>query len=91
MKILNNAFKPMRFTLLFTLVFVSLFSFISKAQQARNPIIFADVPDISVIRVGKMYYMSSTTMHMSPGLPIMKSTDLINWHLEVMLMMFWLM
>ena len=25
--------------------------------------------------------MSSTTMHMSPGVPIMKSTDLVNWHL----------
>src|SRR5690625_2942480 len=25
--------------------------------------------------------MSSTTMHMSPGLPIMKSTDLVNWEL----------
>jgi len=23
--------------------------------------------------------MSSTTMHMSPGVPIMKSTDLVNW------------
>lgn len=49
------------------------------AQTATNPIIYADVPDISIIRVGKNYYMSSTTMHMSPGLPIMKSTDLINW------------
>jgi beta-xylosidase len=25
--------------------------------------------------------MSSTTMHMSPGVPIMKSTDLVNWKL----------
>lgn len=49
------------------------------AQQATNPIIFADVPDISIIRVGKNYYMSSTTMHMNPGVPIMKSTDLVNW------------
>lgn len=49
------------------------------AQQATNPIIFADVPDLSMIRVGKVYYMSSTTMHMSPGVPIMKSTDLVNW------------
>lgn len=49
------------------------------SAQAQNPIIHADVPDISVIRVGKTYYMSSTTMHMSPGLPIMKSTDLVNW------------
>ena len=51
------------------------------AQQATNPIIFADVPDISIIRVGKNYYMSSTTMHMTPGVPIMKSTDLVNWKL----------
>jgi beta-xylosidase len=52
-----------------------------KAQTAQNPIIFADVPDMAMIRVGDTYYMSSTTMHMSPGLPIMKSTDLVNWQL----------
>ncbi|UHG94429.1 glycoside hydrolase family 43 protein [Spirosoma oryzicola] len=51
------------------------------AQSAHNPIIHADVPDLSMIRVGNTYYMSSTTMHMSPGLPIMKSTDLVNWKL----------
>ena len=51
------------------------------AQQASNPLIFADVPDMSMIRVGKNYYMSSTTMHMNPGVPIMKSTDLVNWKL----------
>jgi beta-xylosidase len=39
------------------------------------------VPDLAVIRVGDTYYMSSTTMHMSPGLPIMKSKDLVNWQL----------
>ena len=43
--------------------------------------IYADVPDISIIRVGGTYYMSSTTMHMNPGVPIMKSTDLVNWKL----------
>ena len=47
--------------------------------QAHNPIIYADVPDMSMIRVGNTYYMSSTTMHMSPGVPIMKSKDLVNW------------
>lgn len=51
------------------------------AQRAQNPVIFADVPDISIIRVGDTYYMSSTTMHMSPGVPIMSSKDLINWKL----------
>jgi beta-galactosidase len=52
-----------------------------KAKSAENPIIWADVPDVAVIRVGDTYYMSSTTMHMSPGLPIMKSKDLVNWEL----------
>ena len=55
--------------------------FSSQAQSAKNPVIFADVPDLSMIRVGDTYYMSSTTMHMSPGVPIMKSKDLINWQL----------
>lgn len=49
--------------------------------EANNPIIWADVPDPSVIRVGNNYYMTSTTMHMSPGVPVMKSTDLKNWTL----------
>ena len=53
----------------------------AQTKQAQNPIIFADVPDLSMIRVGNSYYMSSTTMHMSPGVPIMKSDDLVNWKL----------
>ena len=48
---------------------------------AHNPVIFADVPDMSIVRIGDTYYMSSTTMHMAPGVPIMKSKDLINWEL----------
>jgi beta-xylosidase len=52
-----------------------------QVKQAQNPIIFADVPDMSMVRVGDTYYMSSTTMHMSPGVPIMKSKDLVNWQI----------
>ncbi|MCU7552267.1 glycoside hydrolase 43 family protein [Chitinophagaceae bacterium LB-8] len=53
----------------------------AQVKQAQNPIIFADVPDMAMLRVGDTYYMSSTTMHMSPGVPIMKSKDLVNWQL----------
>ncbi|WP_207431379.1 glycoside hydrolase 43 family protein [Sabulibacter ruber] len=56
-------------------------TFSSQGQGAQNPIIHADVPDLAMIRVGDTYYMSSTTMHMSPGVPIMKSKDLVNWQL----------
>ncbi|MBL7966045.1 MAG: glycoside hydrolase 43 family protein [Prolixibacteraceae bacterium] len=51
----------------------------AQIKKAQNPVIFADVPDMSMIRVGDSYYMSSTTMHMAPGVPIMKSKDLVNW------------
>ena len=53
----------------------------AQIETAQNPVIFADVPDMSIVRVGDTYYMSSTTMHMCPGVPIMKSKDLINWEL----------
>lgn len=46
-----------------------------------NPLIYADVPDMSMIRVGDTYYMTSTTMHMNPGVPVMKSKDLVNWEM----------
>jgi beta-xylosidase len=49
------------------------------AQPARNPILWADVPDPSVVRVDSVYYMTSTTMHMSPGVPVMRSTNLVDW------------
>ena len=62
-------------------VFCAQFVYAPLLAQPHNPVIFADVPDMSMIRVGDTYYMSSTTMHMSPGVPIMKSRDLINWQL----------
>ncbi|MGN0585065.1 MAG: family 43 glycosylhydrolase, partial [Ruminococcus sp.] len=46
-----------------------------------NPIIWSDVPDEDVIRVGDTYYMVSTTMFFSPGAPIMKSKDLVSWEI----------
>lgn len=46
-----------------------------------NPVIYADVPDMDLIRVGSDYYMVSTTMHLMPGVPIMKSKDLVNWEI----------
>jgi len=54
---------------------------VASADSHNNPVIWADVPDVAVIRTGDTYYMSSTTMHLCPGLPIMKSRDLINWEI----------
>lgn len=80
---MENKWMQWKSTVLLFLVGILFFSQ-SIAQErmgAKNPVIFADVPDLSMIRVGDTYYMSSTTMHLSPGVPIMKSKDLINWAL----------
>ena len=62
-------------------VVIAGFALHVRADNAQNPIIWADVPDPSVIRVDDTYYMSSTTMHVSPHVPIMKSKDLVNWQI----------
>ena len=48
---------------------------------AEYPGIPADVPDLDIIRVGGNYYMVSTTMNLVPGVPVMKSTDLVHWEI----------
>lgn len=44
-----------------------------------NPVIHAEFPDPDVIRVGNIYYMVTTTMHIFPGATLLKSYDLVNW------------
>lgn len=72
-----------KLAIVIALLFVSaqFTTLLAQAKKAQNPLIFADVPDLSMIRVGDTYYMSSTTMHMCPGVPIMKSKDLANWEM----------
>ncbi len=57
------------------------FSLATSAAEVHNPVIWSDVPDNDVIRVGDTYYMVSTTMFFSPGAPIMKSKDLVSWEI----------
>lgn len=45
----------------------------------KNPVLFADYPDPDVIRVGDYYHMVVSTFNTSPGLTLLKSTDLVNW------------
>jgi beta-xylosidase len=44
-----------------------------------NPLIWQDFADGDIIRVGDVYYYSASTMHYSPGAPILRSYDLVNW------------
>jgi beta-xylosidase len=44
-----------------------------------NPVIWQDFADIDIIRVDDTYYYSASSMHYSPGAPILRSYDLVNW------------
>ncbi|MFC7535123.1 family 43 glycosylhydrolase [Actinoplanes sp. GCM10030250] len=44
-----------------------------------NPVVWQDFADGDIIRVGDTYYYSASNMHYSPGAPILRSYDLVNW------------
>jgi beta-xylosidase/pectate lyase len=46
-----------------------------------NPVIYADYSDPDVVRAGDDYYMVASSFNTVPGLPILRSRDLVNWRL----------
>jgi beta-xylosidase len=54
---------------------------LAAAPAYTNPVIWQDFADIDVIRVGGTYYASASTMHYSPGAPVLRSYDLVNWEI----------
>ena len=44
-----------------------------------NPLFYDEFSDPDLIRVGDWFYLTGTTMHAMPGLPILRSKDLVNW------------
>ena len=44
-----------------------------------NPILYADYSDPDVVRVGEDFFLVASSFNCTPGLPILHSTDLVNW------------
>jgi beta-xylosidase len=44
-----------------------------------NPLFYDEFSDPDLIRVGDWFYLTGTTMHAMPGLPVLRSRDLVNW------------
>lgn len=44
-----------------------------------NPILPGDFSDLDAIRVDTDYYAISSTLHLSPGMAVLHSKDLVNW------------
>ena len=47
----------------------------------KNPVLYADYSDPDAIRVGDDYYLTSSSFGCLPGLQILHSKDLVNWHI----------
>jgi beta-xylosidase len=47
----------------------------------QNPILYADYSDPDAIRVGSTFYMTASSFSNAPGLPLLQSTDMVNWQL----------
>ena len=52
------------------------------AVRFTNPVLAGDRPDPAVIRVGHEYWMTYSSFQAAPGLPLYRSTDLVNWTFE---------
>lgn len=51
------------------------------SERYRNPVLYADYSDPDVTRVGDTFYLVASTFHFSPGLPVLRSKDLVHWSL----------
>lgn len=47
----------------------------------KNPVLYADYSDPDAIRVEDDYYLTSSSFGCLPGLQILHSKDLVNWHI----------
>jgi beta-xylosidase len=47
----------------------------------RNPVLHADYSDPDAIRVGEDYWLVASSFSHVPGLPVLHSSDLVNWTL----------
>ncbi|MGD8780637.1 MAG: glycoside hydrolase 43 family protein [Ignavibacteria bacterium] len=47
----------------------------------KNPIIWADYSDPDICKVGNDFFMTASSFNCVPALPILHSTDLVNWEI----------
>jgi beta-xylosidase len=52
---------------------------IMQGPTYTNPILYADYSDPDVIAARGAYYMVASSFHFSPGIPVLKSRDLVHW------------
>lgn len=49
------------------------------AQVINNPVLYQDLADLDPFRVNDTFYYSASSMHFSPGAPLLRSYNLKDW------------
>lgn len=93
-KLRFGGFSPLHGIAVFLAIIISSAAFANGTDSTRctwmadngngtftNPVFYEEFSDPDLIRVGDDYYMTGTTMHTMPGLPVLHSKDLVNWEL----------
>ncbi|KAG8631013.1 hypothetical protein KVT40_000153 [Elsinoe batatas] len=62
---------------------LAAFAAVAVAQETfTNPVVYEDFADNDVtLGPDGLYYFSASNMHFSPGAPILRSADLVNWEI----------
>ena len=48
-------------------------------MRYTNPVLLSDYSDPDVIRKGDSYYMVASSFNHTPGVPVLKSKNLVDW------------
>ena len=48
-------------------------------EHRSNPVLDADWPDPDAIRVGEEFWMIASSFNRAPGLPVLRSRNLVDW------------
>ena len=69
----------MKRTLSALLIALSVSCSVKETVNFTNPVLHFDYSDPDVCRVGDHYYMTASSFNFFPGLPILRSADLVHW------------
>ncbi len=71
----------MKTRLLYTMSIVLVLASLCVSAQYENPVLPGMNPDPSILRVGRDYYLATSSFEYFPSCPIYHSLDLIHWQL----------
>ena len=79
---MNHSYRLLQSSFLSNALVLTALTFLIQLASGvtfTNPVLWEDLADLDIFRVDNTFYYSASSMHYSPGAPILKSYDLVNW------------